>query len=102
MGLVTPFHEEAGRDGLTGGQLSTFCLAGSQLFPPVPPLGEGQERPMTGVCIAIVLWNDRTRHRTASDLNVSPWDGSWPTLPETDTGAHHFSCRERALQGAIS
>lgn len=70
-----------GKDGLIGGQLSAFCLAGSQPFPPAPPLREGQEKPMTRVCIAFVLWNDRTGHCSASDLNVSPWDGSWPTLP---------------------
>lgn len=65
------------------------------------PEREEQEKPMTGACIAFVLWTGRTQHCTASDLNVSPWDGSWPTLPR-ETGAHHFSCRERALQGAIS
>lgn len=94
-----------GEDGLTGGQLSAFCLAGSQPFPPAPPLEEEeQEKLMTGVCIAFVLWNDRTGHCSASDLNVSPWDGSWPTLLRQTPGliiavAERGPCREPLAEG---
>lgn len=45
-----------GEDGLTGSQLSAFCLAGSQPSP-APPLREEQQK-RCWVYIAFVLWND--------------------------------------------
>lgn len=61
-------------------QAASSALSAWQAFSlsPVPSLGAGETDDW--VYIAFVLWNAGPAS-AASDLNVSPWGGSWPTLP---------------------
>lgn len=53
-----------GGGGLAGGQLSAFCLAGSEPYSPSPPLGEEHEKLMTGFVLLLFcrMTTDRAPH----------------------------------------
>lgn len=90
---MTPFHGEAGRGWPYRQPAQRFLLGRQSAFPGTSSKG-GAGETMTG-CILPLFCGTTARLCAASDLNVSPWGGSWPTLP--DTGPQHLSCRERPL-----
>lgn len=89
----TPFQGEAGPGWPYRQPAQRFLLGRQSAFLCTSSKG-GAGEPMTG-CILPLFCGTTARHCAASDLNVSPWGGSWPTLP--DTGPQHLSCRERPL-----